>query len=223
MSRAPRPGPYGNVLLGAMPHSADRLRHRQAPANPEQLLLDALGTAVSDAETRERGRVLREQVPAQDRLGMVLQTITSRTVSQGYAMADLRQDLQPRRRRGWRSWQLRRCRPWTRSWWRPGQPEVLAFIEAMGKASFAVTTYARLSVCLSEPLIAIGTTEDIRRPRRVRLPGIGVRAVRADITLGRLIVEAVVSLVIFLQRAGQELVGAVARTQRPLHARMAWS
>ncbi|WP_128512427.1 hypothetical protein [Streptomyces inhibens] len=84
---------------------------------------------------------------------MVLQTITSRTVRQGCAMADLHQDLQPVVGGALAAPNVQTLDPLVAA---TGQPEGLAFIEAMGESKFVVTAYARPS----EPLIAIDTAED---------------------------------------------------------------
>ncbi|MGW5848323.1 hypothetical protein ACWFQ8_10305 [Streptomyces sp. NPDC055254] len=86
-------GPYGNVLIGALLHGADRLRQGRTPTDLERLLLDAVAPAIPEAEIREWGRVYREVVTAQGRSALVPKVITGRSVAEGYAVADLRRDF----------------------------------------------------------------------------------------------------------------------------------
>ncbi|WP_370417693.1 hypothetical protein AB8O64_02900 [Streptomyces sp. QH1-20] len=91
--RALESGPYGNVLIGALLHGADRLRQGRTPTDLERLLLDAVAPAIPEAEIREWGRVYREVVTAQGRAALVPEVITGRSVAEGYAVADLRRDF----------------------------------------------------------------------------------------------------------------------------------
>ncbi|WP_333770202.1 hypothetical protein [Streptomyces sp. IBSBF 2435] len=84
---------YGNVLIGAALHGADRLRAGEAPTELEGLLLAVLRAAVPEAELPDWGRVYRETVTARGRLDLVPEVLTGRPVSLGYGMADLRSDV----------------------------------------------------------------------------------------------------------------------------------
>ncbi|MEU8548046.1 hypothetical protein AB0C81_13775 [Streptomyces roseoverticillatus] len=140
VGRALASGPYGNVLLGAMLHGADRKRQGKTPTDLEQVLLDALGEVLPDAEMRQWGGVYREAVAAQGRLTTVPETITRRTVGQGYALADLRQDLQPVIDEALASANVQILDPFAAA---EGQGDDQAFLEAMRERKFAVTAYAR--------------------------------------------------------------------------------
>ncbi|MFI1067731.1 hypothetical protein ACH4TC_38355 [Streptomyces spororaveus] len=131
----------GNVLLGAMLHGADRERQGQTPTDLEQLLLDALKTAVSEEEAQQWGRVYRETVAAQGGgPQLVPQTISSRPVEQGYGFEDLRKDFPELVAEALAAPNVQIVDPHALT---PGEPEDPAFIEAMGQAGFAVTAYGR--------------------------------------------------------------------------------
>ncbi|WP_129593433.1 hypothetical protein [Streptomyces sp. C] len=145
---------YGNVLLGAMLHGADRLRQGHTPTDLERLLLGALGTVVPDAEARQWGRVYREAVTGQGgRLPVVPQTITSRPVAQGYTMANLKQDLNNVVAEALAAPNVQIVDPQVAA---AGGEEDPAFVEAMRQTGFAVTAFARPSASRA----AVGTAED---------------------------------------------------------------
>ncbi|MFI1865232.1 hypothetical protein [Streptomyces jumonjinensis] len=145
---------YGNVLLGAMLHGADRLRQGYTPTDLEQLLLGALRTVVPDAEARQWGRVYREAVTGQGgRLPVVPETITRRTVNQGYALANLREDLNNVVAEALAAPNVQIVDPRVAA---AGQEEDPVFVEAMRETGFAVTAFARPSVSQA----AAGTPAD---------------------------------------------------------------
>ncbi|MFF1561774.1 hypothetical protein [Streptomyces sp. NPDC058279] len=81
------------MLIGAALHAADRLRRGHAATDLERELLQALRAAMTDAEIKEFGRVYRESVDKLGRLDAVPEVITSRAVSSGYSVADLKADF----------------------------------------------------------------------------------------------------------------------------------
>ncbi|MFF4161381.1 hypothetical protein [Streptomyces sp. NPDC001678] len=134
-------GGYGNVLIGAMLHGADRVRQGHTPTDLERVLLDALGTVVSSTEAQQWGRAYREALTGQGgRLPVVPETITRRSVNQGYTMADLRQDLPQIVNEALSCPNVQIVDPYTTA---AGQGEDPAFIEAMRESGFAVTGFAR--------------------------------------------------------------------------------
>ncbi|MGW0897639.1 hypothetical protein ACWD0G_11690 [Streptomyces goshikiensis] len=84
---------YGSVLLGVFLHGADRLRQGHEPTDLEQLMLDAVGSVLSEEETQAWGRVYREVADSGATMAVVPQAFAHRPVSEGYSMADLRSDL----------------------------------------------------------------------------------------------------------------------------------
>ncbi|MGW1788041.1 hypothetical protein ACWCO0_14525 [Streptomyces tubercidicus] len=84
---------YGNALMGVFLHGADRLRQGHEPTDLEQLMLDAVGSVLSEEETREWGRVYREVADGGATMAVVPQAFANRPVSEGYSVADLRNDL----------------------------------------------------------------------------------------------------------------------------------
>ncbi|AWN24846.1 hypothetical protein DKG71_00445 [Streptomyces sp. NEAU-S7GS2] len=147
-------GEFGNVLLGAMLHGADRLRQGHTPTDLEQLMLNALRAVVSDAEARQWGRVYREAVTAQGgRLPVVPETITSRPVAQGYTMANLKQNLTNLVAEALVAPNVQIVDPQVAA---AGGEEDPAFVEAMRQTGFAVTAFARPSASRA----AAGTAED---------------------------------------------------------------
>ncbi|MFE5494769.1 hypothetical protein ACFQ7Z_33100 [Streptomyces virginiae] len=93
VGRALGQGAFGNVLVGAMLHGADRMRQGHEPTDLEKLVLDAVGTVLSGDELKAWGGVYREAVEAGGRLAVVPQTFASRSVEEGYSIEDLRADL----------------------------------------------------------------------------------------------------------------------------------
>ncbi|MFB0629537.1 hypothetical protein [Streptomyces sp. AB3(2024)] len=145
-------GGSGNMLLGALLHGADRLRQGQTPTDLEQILLNAVGAQLSGAETQQWGRVYRELVDAQGRVALLPERITSRPVTQGYSMADLRQDLPRLQADALACPTVQIVSPAVAA---SGQPEDPAFIEAMAETGFAVTAFADVT----EPLTATGAAD----------------------------------------------------------------
>ncbi|MFC6834507.1 hypothetical protein ACFQL8_37395 [Streptomyces goshikiensis] len=134
---------YGNVLLGAMLHGADRVRQGHAPTDLEQLLLGALRTVVPDAEAQQWGRVYREAVTGQGgRLPVVPETITRRPVAQGYTLANLRQDVNNVVAEALAAPNVQIVDPRVAA---AGHGEDPVFVEAMRETGFAVTAFARPS------------------------------------------------------------------------------
>ncbi|MFH8682048.1 hypothetical protein [Streptomyces lydicus] len=84
---------YGNVLMGVFLHGADRLRQGHEPTDLEQLMLDVAGSVLSKEETQAWGRVYREVADSGAAVAVVPQAFANRPVSEGYAVADLRNDL----------------------------------------------------------------------------------------------------------------------------------
>lgn len=93
VGRALGQGGFGNVLVGAMLHGADRVRQGHEPTDLEKLVLDAVGTVLSEEELKAWGGVYREVVDGGGRLAVVPQTFASRSVEEGYSIEDLRGDL----------------------------------------------------------------------------------------------------------------------------------
>ncbi|MFJ7779404.1 hypothetical protein [Streptomyces yangpuensis] len=84
---------YGNVLMGVFLHGADRLRQGHEPTELEQLMLDAVGSALSEEEMQAWGGVYREVADSGAAMAVVPQAFAHRPVSEGYSIADLRSDL----------------------------------------------------------------------------------------------------------------------------------
>ncbi|MFD9572600.1 hypothetical protein ACFWBI_22475 [Streptomyces sp. NPDC059982] len=84
---------FGNVLVGAMLHGADRVRQGHEPTDLEKLVLDAVGTVLTEDELKAWGGVYREALDAGGALAVVPQTFANRTVEEGYGIEDLRADL----------------------------------------------------------------------------------------------------------------------------------
>lgn len=145
-------GGSGNMLLGALLHGADRLRQGQTPTDLEQILLNAVGAQLSGAETRQWGGVYRELVDAQGRVALLPERITSRPVTQGYSMADLRQDLPRLQADALACPTVQIVSPAVAA---SGQPEDPAFIEAMAETGFAVTAFADVT----QAVAAAGTAD----------------------------------------------------------------
>ncbi|WP_331758610.1 hypothetical protein OH787_40350 (plasmid) [Streptomyces sp. NBC_01547] len=133
-------GSFSNMLLGVMLHGADRVRQGQTPTDLERPLLDALRTVVSDAEMRQWGSTYRDLVAAQGQLAMLPEAITSRPVSQGYAMADLGRDIRDIVAEALASPNVQIVDPFAAA---AGKPEDPAFVNAMRETGLAVTAYAR--------------------------------------------------------------------------------
>ncbi|MFD9574952.1 hypothetical protein ACFWBI_34670 [Streptomyces sp. NPDC059982] len=93
VGRALGQGAFGNVLVGAMLHGADRVRQGHEPTDLEKLVLDAVGTVLSGEELKAWGGVYRETIDAGSRLAVVPQTFAGRSVDQGYSIEDLQGDL----------------------------------------------------------------------------------------------------------------------------------
>ncbi|RKT02335.1 hypothetical protein BX286_0229 [Streptomyces sp. 3211.6] len=122
-----------------MLHGADRVRQGKTPTDLEQLLLNALGTVVSDPEARLWGQTYRQLVEAQGRLTTIPEVVTSRSVDRGYAMADLRQDMRHVVAGAMACPNVQIVDPFAVA---AGQPEDPAFIAAMRDTGFAVTAYS---------------------------------------------------------------------------------
>ncbi|MEU5645749.1 hypothetical protein [Streptomyces milbemycinicus] len=90
--RAAGPDSYGHLLMGAMLHGADRWRQGQEPTDLERLLLDAVGSVLSEEETKAWGGVYRE-VASGSRMALLPQAFADRPVESGYALEDLQRDL----------------------------------------------------------------------------------------------------------------------------------
>ncbi|MFE5560232.1 hypothetical protein [Streptomyces sp. NPDC056544] len=84
---------YGNVLMGVFLHGADRLRQGHEPTDLERLMLDAVGSVLSEEETQAWGRVYREVADSGGTMTVVPQAFAHRPVGEGYSIADLRSDL----------------------------------------------------------------------------------------------------------------------------------
>ncbi|MFJ8627436.1 hypothetical protein ACIRD3_31975 [Kitasatospora sp. NPDC093550] len=84
---------HGNVLMGAFLHGADRLRQGHEPTDLERLMLDAVGSVLPEEEMRAWGGVYREVADSDATMAMVPQAFANRPVGEGYAIADLRNDL----------------------------------------------------------------------------------------------------------------------------------
>lgn len=85
--------PKANVLFGALLHAADRLRQGEELTELEERLLGTLRRMVPEEEIREWGRVYREALSARTTLAGVPEVITARSLSQGYGVEDLAEDL----------------------------------------------------------------------------------------------------------------------------------
>ncbi|MFF5488723.1 hypothetical protein [Streptomyces virginiae] len=132
---------YGNVLIGAMLHGADRVRQGRTPTDLERMMLDVLKTLAPDAEARQWGRVYRESL-AQGQATVVPQSITGLSVDQGYAMEDLRRDLPQIASEAAACPNAQIVDPYAAA---TQQPESAAFLEAMRQTGFAVTAYSKSS------------------------------------------------------------------------------
>ncbi|RPF30199.1 hypothetical protein EDD96_6791 [Streptomyces sp. Ag109_G2-6] len=145
-------GAYSNVLLGALLHGADRLRQGKAPTDLERILLEVAGEQLSASETREWGRVYREEVTAQGgKVAVLPERITRLPVDQGYALADLKRDFAGLQAEALAAANVQIMSPAAVA---AGEPEDPAFVEAMAQTGFAVTAFGDLT----EPLAA-GATE----------------------------------------------------------------
>ncbi|MFD9451790.1 hypothetical protein ACFWBC_01610 [Streptomyces sp. NPDC059985] len=91
--RAMAQSPHGNVLLGAFLHGADRVRQGHEPTDLERLMLDAMGSVLSEAGTRAWGGVYREVADGGGTMAVVPRAFAQRPVSEGYSVEDLRKDL----------------------------------------------------------------------------------------------------------------------------------
>ncbi|MER5807802.1 hypothetical protein ABT143_06335 [Streptomyces sp. NPDC002033] len=76
-----------------MLHGADRVRQGHEPTDLEKLVLDAVGTVLTEDELKAWGGVYREALDAGGALAVVPQTFANRTVEEGYSIEDLRADL----------------------------------------------------------------------------------------------------------------------------------
>ncbi|MER6146080.1 hypothetical protein ABT174_39775 [Streptomyces sparsogenes] len=123
-----------------MLHGAERVRQGKTPTDLERPLLDALRTVVSEAELKQWGQTYRGLVDTQGRLAMVPERITRLPVSQGYSMADLKQDIVPLVAEALASPNVQIVDPFAAA---AGRPEDPAFISAMQQTRIAVTAYAR--------------------------------------------------------------------------------
>ncbi|MFE2246062.1 hypothetical protein [Streptomyces lavendulae] len=90
--RAGGPDSYGHLLTGVMLHGADRWRQGQEPTALEKLLLDAVGSVLSEEETKAWGGVYRE-VSSESRMALLPRAFVDRPVESGYGLEDLRRDL----------------------------------------------------------------------------------------------------------------------------------
>ncbi|WP_280914383.1 hypothetical protein [Streptomyces sp. SPB4] len=93
VGRALGQGAFGNVLVGALLHGADRVRQGHEPTDLEKLVMDAVGTVLSEEELKAWGGVYRDAAEAGGTLAVVPQTFASRSADQGYSIEDLRGDL----------------------------------------------------------------------------------------------------------------------------------
>ncbi|MYR14527.1 hypothetical protein GTY62_38840 [Streptomyces sp. SID724] len=87
------PGSYGNALMGAMLHGADRMRQGHEPTDLERLLLDAVGSVFSEEEIKAWGGVYREVAGAGGQSAVLPQMFAGRPVEEGYSVEDLKRDL----------------------------------------------------------------------------------------------------------------------------------
>ncbi|GCD39579.1 hypothetical protein OEIGOIKO_07435 [Streptomyces chrestomyceticus JCM 4735] len=132
-------GAYANVLLGAMLHGADRMRQNKTLTDLERILLEAVGAQLSAAETKAWGGVYREVVTAQGgKVAVLPERITRLPVTQGYAMADLRQDFARLQAEALACANVQIVSPAVVA---EGGPEDPAFIAAMRETGFAVTGF----------------------------------------------------------------------------------
>lgn len=88
-----QPGPGSNLLLGVMLHAAARLEAGLELTDLEARMLAPLRLLMSEDDVRDFGRVYREETAARSTAAVLPQTLTSRTVADGYAMEDLVKDL----------------------------------------------------------------------------------------------------------------------------------
>ncbi|MFD7914401.1 hypothetical protein ACFV30_27405 [Streptomyces sp. NPDC059752] len=140
VGRALGQGAFGNVLVGAMLHGADRMRQGHEPTDLEKLVLDAVGTVLSEAELKAWGGVYREAVDAGGRLAVVPQTFASRSAEEGYSIEDLRADLPQIIADAMAAPNVQIVDPRAAE----RHEDAPAFLEAMREAKFAVTAFGVL-------------------------------------------------------------------------------
>ncbi|WP_405785977.1 hypothetical protein [Streptomyces sp. NBC_01367] len=85
-------GAYGNTLMGAMLHGADRMRQGHEPTGLEKLLLDAVGSVLSEEEIKAWGGVYREVADA-GQPTVLPRMFARRSAEEGYSIEDLKRDL----------------------------------------------------------------------------------------------------------------------------------
>ncbi|MFE2270344.1 hypothetical protein ACFXB4_14015 [Streptomyces lavendulae] len=85
-------GTYGNTLMGAMLHGADRMRQGHEPTGLEKLLLDAVGSVLSEKEIKAWGGVYREVADA-GQPTVLPRMFARRSAEEGYSIEDLKGDL----------------------------------------------------------------------------------------------------------------------------------
>ncbi|MEU1425406.1 hypothetical protein [Kitasatospora sp. NPDC005751] len=132
-------GGYGNVLIGALLHGADRVRQGYPPTDLERMMLGVLGTVAADTEAREWGRVYRESVTSGG-ASVVPDVIRSLPVGRGYTIADLRRDMPQLVQEAVACPNVQVVDPYAAA---TGQPDSAAFLAAMRETGFAVTVFAR--------------------------------------------------------------------------------
>ncbi|MFE3632062.1 hypothetical protein [Streptomyces goshikiensis] len=130
---------YGNVLLGVMLHGADRLRQGHVLTDVEQLLVDAVGAVVPEAEIRQWGAAYREVVAGGGGLAVVPKSVTGLPAEQGYTVEDLRQEMSRIIAAALAAPNVQVVDPFAAA---AGEPEDPAFLDAMKEAKFGITAFA---------------------------------------------------------------------------------
>ncbi|MEU3752972.1 hypothetical protein AB0H17_09455 [Streptomyces olivoreticuli] len=92
--RAMASGGHGNLLLGVALHGADGVREGRRLTGLEQLLVDALGTIVDEAELKAWGRAYRDTVSTASSGSLIVpELIAERLASLPFDFGDLREAL----------------------------------------------------------------------------------------------------------------------------------
>ncbi|MFE0643137.1 hypothetical protein [Streptomyces sp. NPDC058877] len=88
-----QPSPGSNLLLGVMLHAAARLEAGLELTDFEARMVAPLRLLLPEEEVRDFGRLYREESAARSTASVFPEVLTSRTLEQGYAAADLVKDL----------------------------------------------------------------------------------------------------------------------------------